>query len=345
MLAEIGEQPDVLAKVVERESRLAESIGRRLVERGAPIAVLAARGSSDHAAVLAKYLIEWAVGVPAALAAPSIATLYRVRLRLRGAVVVGVSQSGRSPDVVEYLRMARGGGALTVAVTNEPGSPLAEQADETLLCHAGVERSVAATKTFSAQVACLALLAGAWAGGERGRALLEGLRAAPARLRKVLAKAAHAEAIARELAACERCVVLSRGFSYPAALEAALKLKESAGLACDGGSAADYLHGPIAAAGPGLAALLFAPKGPGLRTIRDTALKLGESGARLLIASPDRALCRGVAYSCDVTAGWPEQLSALPLAALGQLTAHRLAALNGRDPDQPPRLRKVTTTW
>lgn len=330
MRAEIGEQPDVLARVLRREAPRARRIGALLRRRGAKLAVLAARGSSDHAAVVAKYLIEWSVGAPVALAAPSLVTLYGARLGLRDALVVGVSQSGRSPDVVEYLRMARRGGALAVAVTNEPGSPLARAADETLLCHAGRERSVAATKTFSAQVACLALLASAWADNARGAALGEGLAQAPARLRRILAAQACARAWAHRLAASERCVVLARGFAYPAALEAALKLKESAGLPCEGASAADYLHGPIAAAGPGLAALLFDPKGPGRPTMRRVAEQLKHAGADLIRADAE---------------GWPEPLCGLPFAAQAQVAALELALLKGRNPDEPPRLRKVTTTW
>lgn len=345
MLAEIGEQPAVLARVLAREARRCERLGEALRRLNPPVLVLAARGSSDHAAVAAKYLVEWATGTPVALAAPSLATLYRAPLKLRGAAVIGVSQSGRSPDVVEYLRASRRAGALAVAVTNDPGSPLARVAQETLLCHAGSERSVAATKTFTAQLAGLALLASAWAGGERGRLLSRGLRLAPERLRRLLSSPRAAEEAARRLAGAERGVVLGRGFAYPAALELALKLKESAGLACEGASAADYLHGPVAAAGPGLAALLLAPAGPGLPTLRRAAAQLEAAGAEVLAASGDRSLARSAAYAVDVAKGWPEPLSPLPLVVFGQRVACGLAALKGRDPDQPPRLRKVTTTW
>ena len=345
MRSEIAEQPHVLARVVARESKAAGRIGEELRRRGVSFAVLAARGSSDHAAVVGKYLVEWAAGVPVALAAPSIATLYRTRLALSGGAVIGVSQSGRSPDVVEYLRMARRAGAVTIAVTNDARSPLAQAADETLLCHARKERSVAATKTFTAQVAALATLAGAWAGGRRGAVLLDGLRRAPALLRRTVASREPARALARHLAAAERCVVLARGFAYPAALEAALKLKESAALAAEGASAADYLHGPVAAAGPGLAALLMAPRGPGLASVRTIGAKLRAAGAEILVVSADAALKRSAAYSCDAAAGWIEPLSALPLAVVGQMTAYELALLKGLDPDKPAGLRKVTGTW
>ncbi|MBI5201928.1 MAG: SIS domain-containing protein [Elusimicrobia bacterium] len=330
MRSEILEQPDVLARVLSKEAVRARRIGAQLRRLKAPVAVLAARGSSDHAAVVAKYLIEWAAGVPVALAAPSLATLYKTKLALERSLVVGVSQSGKSPDVVEYVRLARAQGAFTVGVTNDPKSPLAKASAETLLCHAGPEKSVAATKTFTAQVACLALLAAEWAEGARASALERGLKEAPAKLRRLLTGSELPDEWAHRLAAAERCVVLARGFAYPAALEAALKLKESAGLPCEGASAADYLHGPIAAAGPGLAALLFAPKGPGRSTVTRVAAQLKAAGADLLWAD---------------AAGWPEPLCGLPLVAQAQQAAYRLALLKGRDPDEPPRLRKVTTTW
>ena len=345
MRAEIAEQPDVVARVVEREARAAARLGEQLRRRGVALAVLAARGSSDHAAAVGKYLIEWACAIPAALAAPSMATLYGTRLRLRGAAVIGVSQSGCSPDVVEYLRMARRAGALTIAVTNESRSPLARAADETLLCRAGRERSVAATKTFAAQVAALALIAGEWARGPRGGSVLRGLRRAPARLSRVVRRGRYPAELARRLAAAERCIVLARGFAYPAALETGLKLKESAALAAEGASAADYLHGPIAAAGPGLAALMFGPRGPGLTSVRSAAVKLRAAGAEVLAVTADPALRAAADYCCDAAAGWPEPLSALPLAAFGQMTAYELARLKGLDPDHPAGLRKVTETW
>lgn len=344
MLAEIRQQPDVLAVVASREEKRAAKIGAELRRRGARLAVFAARGSSDHAAALGRYWIEWAAGIPVGLAAPSIATLYKTDLELGGAAVVGVSQSGKSPDVVEYLKMARRGGAYTIGVTNDAASPLAGAAHETLLCHAGPERSVAATKTFTAQLACLAFLAAGWADNERGRKLSEGLKRAPGRLGKVLASRAP-EALARKLSASARCVVLGRGFAYAAALEVALKLKESAGLASEGASAADFLHGPVASAGPGLVALLLAPSGPGLDTVRRTAAKLHEAGARVLALSEDAALLRSADFGADVSSGWLEPLAAFPLAVAGQLAAYRLALLKGLDPDRPAGLQKITQTW
>ncbi|MBI4424276.1 MAG: SIS domain-containing protein, partial [Elusimicrobia bacterium] len=142
-----------------------------------------------------------------------------------------------------------------------------------------------------------------------------------------------------------RCVVLGRGFAYPAALEIALKLKESAGLAADGGSAADYLHGPVAAAGPGLTALLLGPRGPGLPSVRQVARRLRSAGAELLALSGEPSLERWSTVSVDAARGWPEPLSAIPLVALGQLCAHGLALWRGLDPDRPSGLAKVTRTW
>ncbi|MBI5623271.1 MAG: SIS domain-containing protein [Elusimicrobia bacterium] len=331
MLSEILEQPQAVARVLDRGRDAAWDIGRRLRRAGVRFAVLAARGSSDHAAILGKYAFGVHLGVPAGLAAPSIATLYGSRLRLAGAAVIGVSQSGRSPDIVEYLAAASRAGAVTVAVTNDPSSPLAKAARHSLFLHAGEERSVAATKTFTTQLACLYLLAAGWAGGKRGEDLLAELRGAPEALRRALEEGPSIASAMSGLKGLERCVVVGRGFPYPVALETALKLKEAAGVFAEGASAADFLHGPIAMAGRqagrSFRALLLLSRGPGLESLRRVSRRLAAAGVARLSFGPDPV---------------PDWISPFPLAARGQLAALRLALAKGLDPDHPEGLSKVT---
>jgi glucosamine--fructose-6-phosphate aminotransferase (isomerizing) len=347
MRAEIQEQPSVVARVIEREWRSASRLGRELRRRGIRFAVLAARGTSDHAATLGKYIFGSELGVPAALAAPSIATLYKREIDLTGSVVFGVSQSGRSTDILEYLRRASRSGAVTVAVTNAPDSPLARCARHVLLLHAGPERSVAATKTFTAQLACLYLAAAGWTGGSREAELLRELDRVPALIEAALASEEEALAPLELGAEVGRCAVIGRGFAYPIALETALKLKEAAGVFAEGASAADFLHGPIAMAKyqaeAGFRALLLLSRGPALPSMLRVERLLREAGVKSARLGPP--LIKPLSRLGDPSdPRIPDLLSPFPLSAWGQLAAWRLAGLKGLDPDKPAGLSKVTRT-
>jgi glucosamine--fructose-6-phosphate aminotransferase (isomerizing) len=281
------------------------------------------------------------LGIPSGLAAPSLFTAYRVGLRLRSAAVVGISQSGRSPDVVECLRAARRAGALTLAVTNEERSPLASAAHETLPCRAGKERAVPATKTFTAELACLYLLLGAWAGA---RSPSGAVAAAPELLRALLAREEELRAALEPLAGMDRCVVLGRGLSFPIALETALKLKEAAGVFAEGASAADFLHGPVAMVKPGLSALILSDGGAGSPSLRRAARGIARAGGRTLAFSADAATARSAESSFLFPKGTSALAAPFGLALLGQLAACRLAERRGSDPDRPAGLGKVTST-
>ncbi|MBI5208949.1 MAG: SIS domain-containing protein [Elusimicrobia bacterium] len=331
MRREIHDQPEAVARVLESERAAAWDIGRRLRRADVRFVLLAARGTSDHAAILGKYVLGCKLGVPAGLAAPSITTLYRSRLRLAGAAAIGVSQSGRSPDIVEFMRHAARAGALTVAITNDPASPLARAAAFGLFLRAGPERSVAATKTFTTQLACLYLLAAGWAGGRRAEEMLRELARAPEALARALALEGGIAAAMRRARGVERCVVIGRGYPFPVALETALKLKEAAGVFAEGASAADFLHGPIAMAprqaGRAFKALLLLSRGPGGGSMRRVGLRLRAAGVDTMALGPDPT---------------PDWLSPFPLAARGQLAALHLALARGLDPDRPAGLSKVT---
>jgi glucosamine--fructose-6-phosphate aminotransferase (isomerizing) len=330
MRRETFEQPEILAGLIEREWPAARALGKEIRRSRPHLILMAARGSSDHAAILGKYVLEYSLGVPVALAAPSMETLYHRSLRLKGVPVIGISQSGRSPDIVEYVREARRAGALTIAVTNDTGSPLAEAAGRCLELHAGDEHLVA-TKTFTTQIACLYLLAAGWMGESQGAALLDDLKKVPEATASALKRDADIQKKMEELGRINRCSVIGRGFPYPVALEAALKFKEAAGLFTEGASAADYLHGPIAMAqrqsGGGFVAFLLKSRGPGLPSMRRVERKLRLAGISSLCFGPPPV---------------PDIISPFPLAVFVQLAACHLALLRGLDPDHPAGLHKVT---
>jgi glucosamine--fructose-6-phosphate aminotransferase (isomerizing) len=327
MRADMAEQPAVLERLLGDGSGEIEAAARELRRRRPRLVVFVARGSSDHAANFGRYLVERFLGVPACLAAPSVLTVYRKRVDLRGAAVIGVSQSGRSPDVVEYLAAARKSGAATLAMTNDAASPLARAAERVLLLRAGPELGIPATKTFTAQVAVLQLLIGAWSGV---RALEAGVRAAPELCARALDSAARVRAGLAGRTKADRWIVLGRGLAFPVALEIALKLKEAAGVFAEGWSAADFLHGPAAAAG-GAQVLLLRSGGPGDATVRRAAERL---------PAPRKAVWR-IPFGERLRAS---ELSAhFPLAVTGQLIALELGLARGLDPDRPAGLKKITT--
>jgi glucosamine--fructose-6-phosphate aminotransferase (isomerizing) len=301
--------------------------------------VLAARGTSDNAALYGRYLIETRWGILASLAAPSVITVYRARLRLRGALVIGLSQSGASPDIVEFLDGARARGALTVAITNNGASPLARRADETVLLEAGRERSVAATKTYTAQLTVLSLLAAEAAGD---RALAAHHQELPRLMERALGAEHRVQAIAWRWRRVEECLVTSRGYNFATAREAALKLKETCYIVAEPLSSADLLHGPIAVVERGFPVLLIAPPGKAFRHLGAIAERLGRQGAGTVVLASDAALLQRATLPLEMPVTLDEALSphiyVLPL----QLLACHLSRLRGLDPDHPRGLRKVT---
>jgi glucosamine--fructose-6-phosphate aminotransferase (isomerizing) len=300
--------------------------------------VLAARGSSDHAAIFGKYLLETQAGLVASLAAPSVYSVYDRSPDVRDALAIGISQSGQSPDIVSAIDGARRAGALALAVTNDEASPLAGVADLVLPLRVGPERSIAATKTFTAELLALWLLVGAITGADPG----------PAR--------GLGEEVARALAAAERTlaglslgdagsavVVVGRGYSFPIALETALKLREVGVRNAQGFSAADLLHGHIAAVHAGMAAVLLGAAGPTLPSLLDCATALRARGART-VAIGDAAEFRQLADLAVPARAATESLTAIPFAVVGQWLTLQDAVARGLDPDRPPGLAKIVRT-
>jgi glucosamine--fructose-6-phosphate aminotransferase (isomerizing) len=338
MRAEIAEQPAVLRATID--ALLPRAADAAALAGGARQVLFIARGTSDNAAVYGSYLIQAYAGRLATLASPSIATAYRSRIDLSGVLAVALSQSGRTDEIVETLAWARDCGARTLAITNGAASPLADTADVAFLTQAGTERAVPATKTFTTQLAALAVLAiGLGADLDPGE-----LRHVPDEIEAMLARPGDLSPIVSELAEVQGVVVSGRGMAYAAALELALKLKEACYLHAMGLSYADLLHGPIAVVDAQTPAILLAAdSGPTLDGTVDLARRVTGAGARAYgIGGGDR-----LAAACTRALPGPrlpEWLAPLGLIVPGQLLTEALARRLGLDPDRPRGLNKVTQT-
>jgi glucosamine--fructose-6-phosphate aminotransferase (isomerizing) len=337
MAAEIAAQPAVFESVVARRGELA-AVAERLVAHRPRFALLAARGSSDHAALYTKYLIEVLLQLPAGLVSPSTTTLYGAEPDLSGVLYVTVSQSGGSPDLVEATRAARRLGALTVAITNTPGSPLAEAAEHAVSIGAGDELAVAATKTYTATLLTSYLLVDAARGGSGEAAADLGALAAA-----TLADSAGAVTAAMErYRDTERVVTTGRGYSSATAAEAALKLAETSYLGARAYSGADLLHGPVAAIDDGTGVVAVTSEGRGGEAMRDVVAAVRDRGADVL-AVGSAAAGMPASARIDVPATAEEVAPILEVLPLQRL-ALELALARGGDPDQPRGLSKVTRT-
>ncbi len=336
---EIMSQPEVIARLLDRETGHIQRIVVRLP--AFDYALIAARGSSDHAATYAKYAWTTLAGYPVALAAPSLLTLYGTPPRLTGALVVGISQSGQSPDIVAVLEEGRRQGRPTLAITNDAASPLAAIADHVVELHAGQEKSVAATKTYMAQLIVMALFAAALSGDAQRLAALAQL---PAAIQDTLRIAPEVAQRVERYRYMEGSVIIGRGYNYATSFELALKLKELTYIMATAYSSADFRHGPIATIESGLPVFLVMPTGATFADMLDLAVKLAEQGAELLVISDAQQSLSLAKTALPLTLGTPEWLSPLTAIIPGQLFALHLALAKGLNPDLPRGLQKVTRT-
>lgn len=336
--AEIESQPEVIARLLERESRRATAIVAQLPPF--QYVLIAARGTSDHAATYAKYIWAALAGYPVALATPSLYTLYGAPPRMDGALVVGVSQSGQSPDIVGVLEEARRQGRPTLAITNDGASPLAAAADHVIELHAGVERSVAATKTYTAQLTVMAMLCAALRGAGD-----DDLGRLPAALAATLEAAGpEAERRAERYRYMQQCVVIGRGYNYATAFELALKLKELTYVMATAYSSADFRHGPVATVDDGLPVMLIMPSGAAFDDMLELARELDGRNAELVVISDVDSAHALATLALPLAPAVPEWLSPITAILPGQLLSLHLAAAKGHDPDTPRGLQKVTRT-
>jgi len=335
---EIAEQPAVWERILENRASVLE-VARRLAAAPPRLVLFAARGTSDHAALYGKYLVEIALELPAGLVSPSTMTAYGARPGLREVLVVGVSQSGGSPDLVRTLEVSRARGAMTLAVTNQPDSPLAQAAELHLDVLAGPERAVAATKSYTAQLLTLHLLVDGMRGGQgdAGGVLPEQGRALLAREREI------AE-LAQRYRFAQRLVTTGRGYSYATASEAALKLMETSYVSAHAFSGADLLHGPLAMIDAQVPVLAVSAGGVGGAAMSPVLERLREVGADVMCVGT-RAAVEAATLGVELPAGLPEEVSPIVEILPFQLLALHLARARGSDPDAPRGLRKVTETF
>jgi glucosamine--fructose-6-phosphate aminotransferase (isomerizing) len=340
MRSELGEGPEIVEGLLQRGAGSIAEVASAICDRDIDLVMIAARGTSDHAAIYAQYVLGARNRLPVALAAPSLTSVYHQSPRLQNALVLGISQSGRSPDVVAVLENARHQGALTVAFTNEPSSELAAAAGHVIDLQAGPERAVAATKTYVAEITLLAMLSSAISADA---ASTDQLRAVPGAMRAALAAEDEIARIAATWAEEDRCVVLARGFHYATAREWALKIKELAYVLADSYSGADFQHGPIALVDEGFPVIAVATAGPLLEDMGLILRRVLGARARLLVLSDDPAL-RALGDGIPVPPGIPEWLAPIVAILPAQLFAYHLARARGLDTEAPRNLSKVTLT-
>ncbi|MEN8165167.1 MAG: SIS domain-containing protein [Acidobacteriota bacterium] len=341
--SEIHEQPAVLEGLLRASKDHADEIARTIKKRGVPSIFLAARGTSDNAGLYAKYLWGSMNRLPVALAAPSLFTTYQTPPSIQGSLVVGISQSGQSPDIVSVVAEGRRQGALTLAITNDPASPLAGEADMVLETMAGPERSIAATKTYTTQLLAIALLSVAMRGEVEQ---FEALTSIPELIGKTLALEPVIEQAAQRYRYMSQCVVIGRGYNYATAYEWSLKLKELTYVVAEPYSSADFQHGPIAIVSDGFPVLAVVPQGAVCEEVSSMLSNLVEERmAELVAVSNDPKILDLATTAIPLPDDLPEWISPLVGIVPAQLFCYHLTRAKGHNTEKPRGLNKVTRTW
>ncbi|MGH9820798.1 MAG: SIS domain-containing protein, partial [Pyrinomonadaceae bacterium] len=306
MLQEIAEQPEVLERTIAAERDKVTRLGDFLRQKDIDVIILVARGSSDNAALFGRYLLETTTGIPVSLSAPSVFTLYGAKMRLKRALVIGVSQSGEGIDINLVLERAKEAGAFTIGITNEAASSMAKIADETLLIHAGREKSVAATKTYTGQMLYFYMLASAI--GDRRL----DYHKIPDFAQKALDSSEHVKDLVQRYVFMENCVVVGRGMNYGNSYELALKLMETCYVVAERFSSADFFHGPLAIVERRFPVILFAPSGPTKEGSVDLLKNLHELHADCLSITNDHEIAGMSPGSIELAAEMDEFLTPIP---------------------------------
>lgn len=337
---EIHEQPEVIARLLNNQRKAIAELAKAIQANGVTHVVIAARGTSDNAGRYAQYLLG-ANGLSVGLATPSLFSIYRRPPKFGKALVMGISQSGKSPDIVAVLAEARRQGALTAVITNEPRSDLASYGDFVIDLEAGPERAVAATKTYTAELGAIALLGACLAGDAQ---MMEALQDIPRAMASTLEMEATIAQIAPRYRYMERSVVIGRGYNYATAFELALKLKELTYSIVEPYSTADFLHGPLAMIEHGFPVILIAPRGQMLPGMLELVQTLREREAEIISISDDPDILSGSRIPLSLPVSVPEWLSPMTSIVPGQLLAMHIANVRDYDVDSPRGLKKVTET-
>ena len=338
MLEEITEQPVVLERTLNAEREKVGKLRQFLSEKEIDLIVLVARGSSDNACQFGRYLLEVNCGIPVSLSAPSVYTLYNAKLNLQRALVVGVSQSGEGTDINEVLEQAKSSGAFTLGITNEADSTMAKIADETLLIHAGREKSVAATKTYTGQMLHFYNLVSALSDVKIG------FEKIPHYVAQVLQLRTQVQELVERYVFMENCVVVGRGMNYGNSYELALKLMETCYVVAERFSSADFFHGPLAIVERRFPMILFGPTGVTKQSNMDLLKRLQELKADSFSITNDDEIASLSSRYLQMPKDLEEVLSPIPFIVPAQLFAALLAEAKGINPDEPRSLSKVTKT-
>lgn len=336
MAAEIAEQPVMLERILTDGQGPARDAARLLAARSPRMVLLAARGTSDHAALYAKYCIELMLGLPVGLVSPSVFSVYDSSPALDGALVVAISQSGGSPDLHRTIEVARSAGAMTLAVTNTPQSPLNTISELSLDVMAGPELAVAATKSYTAELLTLYLLIDAWAGGDAAEAV-----SLPETAARVTGLRSQAQHWAERYRYSQRIVTTARGYAYPTAREAALKLMECTYVGAHAFSGADLLHGPLAMLAADTPVIAVMPEGRGTDAMQPVIQRLTDRGVEVAVVGPSR---NSDTPGLTTPRGTPEPLAPIVDIIGLQWLVHAMAVARGIDPDSPRGLTKETHT-
>ncbi len=340
MMQEILEQPEALRRTFRAECEHAREFQAFARKQNFRLVVLVARGTSDNAARFGRYLVELATGLPVSMSAPSIHTVYRARLDLRQALVIGISQSGEGTDINLVLKAARRQGAYTLGITNEARSTMAKTVDDVFLVRAGHQRSVAATKTYTGQLLVFYLLAC----GLGSLITIDEVSELPDRVEQTLKLVPEIRRLVERYRYMRACVVVARGINYANAFELALKLMETCYVVAERFSAADFLHGPIALIERGFPALVLMPPGRVFRELKSLTERLRRLRAETVVFSSANAQVPAATRIIRVPGDIPEIYTPIPYIVPGQIFSALLAEVKGFDPDKPRELQIVTRT-
>lgn len=340
--SEIFEQPDVLRNLLGTQMNSMSEIARQVAQWNPAYIFLAARGTSDNAGRYAQYLLGSFNRMPIALATPSLFSLYQTPPQLTGALVVGISQSGQSPDIVGVLEEGKKQGCPTLAITNDINSPLARIADAVINVQAGAEKAVAATKTYTGELMAIAMLSAALG---KNAVQTEILQKVPGWIEQLLAKEADIARLAERYQFMTQCVVLGRGFNYATAFEWSLKMKELTYVAAEAYSSADFQHGPVAVVEHGYPVMAVMPDGQVFENMMDFLVRLrSERSAELLVLSNRLEALELAQSKIALPTGMPEWISPLVSIVPAQLFCYYLTQAKGYNPEKPRGLNKVTET-